>query len=98
MTIIRAGLQRKEEPVLRQDSERKLEHRQDLYRLWGRGGFLNRKSSKCKSKVWELKAVFIVTLVNQPSKGLTDRQKEHLKHQEDAKAQKEMKAMKREGC
>lgn len=84
--------------MLRQDSQRKLEDRQDLCRLRGRGGFLNRKSIEWKGKVWDLKAVFTVTLHNQLSKGLTERQGVHLGCQEDTKAQKEVKAMRRAGA
>lgn len=73
MTFTTVGYQRNKEPVLRQDSERKLKDRQDLYRLWGRRGFLNRKNSACKKKAWKLNAAFMVTPDNQPSKRLTER-------------------------
>lgn len=75
MTVTTVGLQRNKEPVLRQDSERKLK---DLYRLWGRGGFLKRKSSACNKRVWKLNAAFTATLYNQPFKGAyRERQREH---------------------
>lgn len=73
MTLTTVGYQRNKEPVLRQDSERKLKDRQDLYRLWGRRGFLNRKNSACKKRAWKLNAAFMVTPYNQPSKRLTER-------------------------
>lgn len=72
MAMTTVGFQRKEKPVLSWGSERKSEEDKIYIGYGGRGGFLNRKRGECKGKRG-LKSVFLVTLYNQTSKGLTER-------------------------
>lgn len=97
MAMTTVGFQRKEEPVLSGGSERKSEEDKIYISYGGKGGFLNRKRGECKRKRG-LKSVFLVTLYNQTSKGLTERWGNILGCEEDAKARKKVKATRREGC